>query len=219
MATKNMARTVIEGGRAGYNKWQRRSSNARARACERNIEARLRRETDFDDLVIPERVHVRKDFRDKLGPTRRWLRSQLGRPWDLVRGELFARFDTRTTPGRHIVFCHMLPSVGEEGDVSCKYCRREFVVDARGILRTPPPRVASWERQEPIPAGLDPCGWLDGRRVGARGPVLFWFTPTPAGAYRQAGRLTHEECVYWRALPQWFRKQHVSTAPLPFKRN
>jgi len=213
MATKDLARTVIEGGRYHGNCWDRRNSNARLRAMERDFARGLRRGGDFDALVIPRRECVRRWFRDKLGPTERWLRSNVGRPWDLVRSELFRRFDTRTTPGRHIVFCHMLPSVHDHSGIARGWI--EFIVDEQGILR----QLAPWKgparrRLEPLPPGIDPCGWLAGRRVGARGEVLFWFTPTPAGAFRQSGRLSARECVYWRALPAWFRERHVPAAPI-----
>jgi hypothetical protein len=217
MATKNLARTVIEGGRAGFNKWQRYHSHAQARGRARE---RLRSSADYDALVIPPVDPLSPVFRDKLGPTRRWLRSQRGQPWDQVRSELFARFDTRTTPGRHILFCHMLLSVHDESDPPCRFCREEFRVDGQGILRDGRPQLwPDWRPPERMPEGLDPCGWLAERRVGARGPVLFWFTPTPAGAYRQAGRLSEAECAYWRALPEWYRKQHEPGAPVPVKRN
>src|SRR5262245_56075467 len=55
MSTKNLARTVIEGGRSHHNCWLRRYSNAQARSGERNLEASLRYETDFEGVVVPAR--------------------------------------------------------------------------------------------------------------------------------------------------------------------
>jgi hypothetical protein len=218
MATKNLARTVIEGGRTSWNQWIRRHSHGRARAREREIEARLPYQTDFDDLVIPGRAQVWRSFDDKLGPTRRWLTSQIGRPWKLVHSELFERFDTRTTPGRHIVFDHMLPSVRQHGH--CERGRARFIVDAHGILRGVPRERWRHRQPEPLPRlPVPPCDWLANRRVGVRGAALFWFTATPAGAFRQAGRLSDDDCAIWRALPEWFRKQHDPAAPLHTIRN
>src|SRR5678815_2009635 len=99
MATKNLARTVIEGGRAHYNRFQRRHSNSVERTHAHVLERELCRAQELDDVVFEPRQHVYRGFHDKLGPARRWLRSQVGRPWDKVQSELFARFDSRTTAG------------------------------------------------------------------------------------------------------------------------
>lgn len=44
-----------------------------------------------------------KSFSDRLGPLRRLLRSQVGRPWAKVEGEIRRAFDTRTVIGRHLL--------------------------------------------------------------------------------------------------------------------
>ena|SRR5204863_621192 len=133
MSTKNLSRTVIEGGRTHYSAWARRHSNGLDRVREREVSTRLLRSTDFDGEAYPGRPSVYRAFHDKLGPAARWLQSQVGRPWVKVRSELFARFDTRTTAGRHILFCHVLPAVevGRKGGLR----RVRFRVDRHGILR------------------------------------------------------------------------------------
>jgi hypothetical protein len=88
--------------------------------------------TDFDDVVYRPRKKVWRDFSDKLGPAGRFLSSQVGRPWSKVHSELFARFDTRTTAGRHILFDHVLKTIREGYGLGARY---RFFVDARGILR------------------------------------------------------------------------------------
>jgi hypothetical protein len=124
MATKDLARTAIEGGRAYRNCWDRRHSHARVRSGERNVEASLRYRTDFDDLIMPERERVPVSFHDKLSAPERWLARQSGRPWSLVRSELFARFDRRTTAGRHVdcVLWRSLPP----------WCRERLAPSAAG---------------------------------------------------------------------------------------
>jgi hypothetical protein len=208
MATKNLSRTVIEGGRAGDNRWERRRSNKQVRVEASAVLAQLRHESARDGVVLPRRKPVRKCFRDKLGPARRWLARQVGRPWNAVRSEVFTRFDTRSTPGRHIVFDHLLPWV-EHGD-RCLMMWAEFAVDRHGILRrvTHPTRVVSndWRRVLPDD-GRDIERWLDGRLIAERGGALFWFVATPFGAFRQHARLTESEGAVWRALPKWFRDE------------
>jgi len=130
MATKNLARTVIEGGRYAGNTVARRASNGVQRTRVRGVSGALVRGADADSAVYPRREVVYRSFADKLGPAKRWLASQVGRPWNKARSELFARFDIRTTPGRHIVFDHLLPEV--EG---ARRFRKDYVVDRSGILR------------------------------------------------------------------------------------
>jgi hypothetical protein len=130
MATKNLARTVIEGGRYSGNTVDRRASNAVQRRRGRRVSGALVSGADADFTLYPVRTIVYREFADKLGPAKRWLASQVGRPWNKARSELFARFDIRTTPGRHIVFEHLLPEV--EGP---RRFRKDYVVDRSGILR------------------------------------------------------------------------------------
>jgi len=136
MSTKNLARTVLEAGRMSSGTWGRREDNARLRNAVRTRLASLRDEDEMDDLSLPVFKKRNRHLDDKLGPPRRWLASQIGRPWDLVRSELFRRFDTRTTAGRHIVFDHMLHWVetGPRRSYLCG-CRPDFRVDRHGILR------------------------------------------------------------------------------------
>jgi len=130
MATKNLARTVIEGGRTRGNSWARRSSNGVQRTNVRRVSGALVKGADADFAVYPVRKVVYRQFADKLGPAERWLERQVGRPWNKVRSELFARFDIRTTPGRHILFDHVLPDV--EGPPNR---RPDYMVGRAGILR------------------------------------------------------------------------------------
>jgi len=130
MATKYLARTVIEGGRRPGNTWDRRASNRTHRTHARRVSNALLNRLDTEFTIYPVRRVVWRTFNDKLGPAERWLAAQVGRPWDKVRSDLFARFDIRTTPGRHIVFDHLLPEV--EGQ---RRFRPDFLVDRAGILR------------------------------------------------------------------------------------
>src|SRR5262245_28848912 len=135
MATKNLARTVIEGGRTGFNQNERNYSHRSERARTRAYLDRGRADPWIFDNGSPEpRPIVPKRFDDKLAPGRRWLRSQIGCPWDEVRARMVATFDTRTLAGRHIVYDHMLQDVVDCFDETHRW-RSWFVVDAQGILR------------------------------------------------------------------------------------
>jgi hypothetical protein len=211
MSTKNLARTVIEGGRDRYSSWARRHSNAVDRTKEREVSTRLLRSTDLDGEVYSRRPSVFRGFHDKLSPAARWMESQVGRPWDKVRGELFARFDTRTTAGRHILFDHVLPSV--EGGPRGFLPRVAFRVDRHGILRRAP--RSTWKRWKPrsLPREAEILAWLASRRVAERGRRLYWFLPTESERYRQDRVLDLEEAERWRSLPRWFQEQHDGLQP------
>jgi hypothetical protein len=137
MSTKNLSRTILEAGRTSEGTWGRREDNRVDRARTRQALAAVRDAHDLDDVALPLSKKTNRHLDDKLGAPERWLGSHVGRPWDKVRGELFARFDTRTLAGHHIVFGHMLPWV-DDGTLDTCFHRRKFVVDRHGILRRAP---------------------------------------------------------------------------------
>jgi hypothetical protein len=207
MSTKDLSRTVIEGGRSHGNCHDRRDSHRGERRGVHQALDQIRDDHDADEILLAPRRQVSSSFYDKLAPAERWLRKQAGRPWDKVRGELFARFDTRTTAGRHIVFDHLLASVQVEA-LAPRWSRLIMFVGRGGILRVVEraprsPRMWPWTR----PAWLD---WLAGRRIATRGPVRFWLEPTPHERFRQSRRLDEDELAFWDALPAWFRVDHES---------
>ena len=141
MSTKNLARTLIEGGRSRWNKSERSTSHREERALTRAYLTRALQQRGELDEVIGRRSKVFKDFRDKLGPPRRWLRSRAGRPWNKVRAEMFERFDPRSLAGQHILFGHLLQEVQMSGDDHLRGSwQYRFFVDAHGILRELPVR-------------------------------------------------------------------------------
>lgn len=204
MSTKNLARTVIEGGRARRNTFDRRSSNSAYRRGVRQELTRERINEAFGEVVYSRRKSVGRCFSDKLSPGERWLGKQVGRPWNKVRSELFQRFDIRTTAGRHIVFDHLLRMVREFTNLEGQHC--DFRVDRHGILRKEQAR----ERFRYVQRGAPQIAnavyqWLAGRRVGERGGRYYWFEPTAFDGYRQAKELTPGERSRFCALPLEFQ--------------
>lgn len=191
MSTKNLARTVIEGGRHRYNKWDRRYSHAETRAHEKAYLSEVKEDLEnwYDYDIEPTRP-VYKGFSDKLGPMHRWLASQCGKPWSEVRSLISTEFDTRTTAGRHIVYDHMLNQVslsldeprrryyyGPE-DPTLSYYSHQFYVDDSGILRQKT-RIARPNKDKvPFFNTNSIANWLSGRTVGKVGNKLFWFVPS-----------------------------------------
>ncbi|HVW30570.1 MAG TPA: hypothetical protein VHC69_34680 [Polyangiaceae bacterium] len=175
---------------------------------------------DIDSALYEPRTPIRAYFHDKLAPAQRWMRSQVGRPWDKVRGELMLRFDTRTTAGRHIVFDHLLQSV-QIDETATRFWPFDFKVDRYGILR----ELTRTRYRRPVshPALPEPesmlLDWMDRRRVGERDTHLYWFVPTPAGAFRQASPLDETDAARWRSLPIWFRERWDAFAAPPPERS
>lgn len=121
---KDMSKVVIERQRHGHSLRNRKTG---LRILNYEVDR------DYDDL--PKRVsgsrnkHLRtagrsevKSFSDLLGPLRRYLRKNVGRPWDKVYSELAQHMDKRKTTGIH-VFQHVEREVkqhcftGDDGKV------------------------------------------------------------------------------------------------------
>jgi hypothetical protein len=214
MSTKNLARTVIEGGRTGYSRFMRRHSHAVERAHAHQVERRLAGADALDDVLFEPRKIAYRGFSDKLGPAWRWLRSQVGRPWDKVRSELFARFDARTTPGRHILFGHMLAEV-DQGTQTRFAPYYRFRVSRHGILQNvETQRYRSTYRKPPLPEPESELrAWLGGRRVARREQRLYWLKRTEHDRFRQERELTSDEVARFEGLPRWFREPFEGWEP------
>lgn len=212
MSKKNIARSALEGGRNHYNRWDRRNTNARLRARERDAFSRLRDREEAEEVEHPRRQPVYADFQDKLGPAFRWFKAQAGRPWTKVLSEITQRFDTRTTAGRHVLYDHLLPSLEPSPYFSHL---RSVYVDRHGILRRVPEQKRNGTGPKLHWLSPDTKQWLQGRRIAQRGEHAYWFVPTESGAFRQANRLTKEEEERFGAIPEalrprlapWFREE------------
>lgn len=204
MSTKRLSRTVIEGGRGNFNKWDRRYSHAEERAAEKEFCKKVQLCPEMaDELDIDSLRHVGKDFTDKLSPMERWLDSQVGKAWSEVRSEVFKKFDTRTTAGRHITFDHLLRSVEEaasgfnssgyvvnpeielEKEQPHSYYRSwaAFYVDSKGILQG----SSKWKRHNYYSSKyenlvtqdfIDIADWLDGRMIIEKDGDFHWLVST-----------------------------------------
>ncbi len=208
MSKKNLARTVIEGGRYTGNKWDRRNSHAENRAELRNYMQEVRLDPDnYDEYDIEPTQHVYKGFRDKLGPMYRWLNSQVGRPWDEVYADVKKSFDVRTTAGRHIVYDHLLSSVEitenprfrwsyVPEDPTTSYSDNDFYVDDKGILQKKRYLGRRRYREKVPPFDTNRiANWLSGRIVGKVGNKLFWFVP--ATKSKKRGGYSHIWATQW----------------------
>lgn len=210
MSTKNLSRTIIEGGRHNYNKWDRHHSHAEERARLKNYLGEVMEDLEnyYEHDIEPIR-HVGKGFDDKLAPIYRWLRAQVGQPWDDVRSKLFETFDTRTTAGRHIVFDHLLQSVQVDkeehrryyygpDDHTASYSDNDYYVDENGILQKKRYINRRFMRDKPPPFDTKRiANWLSGRIVGKVGNKYFWFIPVGKAKKHKGMSYTHTWKTEW----------------------
>lgn len=188
MSRKNLSRTVIEGGRYRRNQYDRNHSHRIERATTRAWIDRARADHEEAEFTAPpSRPRVRKLFYDKLAPAMRWIDSRVGRPWNHVYAELCATFDRRTIAGAHVVDAHMLDAVAR-GDLSVRGGRRDFYVDAHGILRRGWMYRRSWQKVR-----RDILAWSRGCRAELTSSGWWWFCRVGAGprCYDPACRSRH----------------------------
>jgi hypothetical protein len=199
MSTKRLSKTVIEGGRYGRNKYERRYSHVEVRAQERDYLKVVVNDPELaDELDIDQLQPVYQGFTDKLAPMYRWLKAQVGRVWDEVRSEVFTKFDTRTTAGRHITFDHLLKEVvdtesgfdeyGRMADPNIPvertgrggyYSFSDYYVDQDGILQETTRNKRRYRYQSISEQEYkDVANWLNGRMIMEHQGALHWLTPS-----------------------------------------
>ena len=216
MSTKNLARTVIEGGRY---RWALLALPIREpRAARRARASRLARGRGAampDDLTIRPVWKVGRWFHDKLGPSVRWLASQVGRPWDLVRGELVAQVrpaDDRRAPHR------LRPHASvDHGRGHVRLLRAplrlssHFLIDRHGLLRRVRPRpryVAAAARTPAAPRARARRVAARPARGRARRRAVLVHTDTRPAATASTTVSTTPTPRSGDPLPDWFRACH-----------
>lgn len=172
MSTKNLSRTIIEGGRYSGNKYQRRMSNRQVRSRSRAFVRDAMMLLDPDDLgAAPARVPVRKEFSDKVRPVMRWMESHAGQSWDDVHSKIRRKFDTRTIAGQHVVFDHMIGGVRMLHEHCLYPTWGGLTVGSDGILRHE-------QRKRYRSPRRDWRKWAGVRKVADYGgESVFWMNP------------------------------------------
>lgn len=113
-----------------------------------------------------------KEFSDLLGPLRKYLRKQVGRPWNTIYSELSATLDKRSLSGRHIwghilsdieVHCYM----GIDGKVYSRKPYQSWPVD--GLFVHPTTGLVCWAKKTRFryvaPLDLTVVDLADGRKL------------------------------------------------------
>jgi hypothetical protein len=157
-----MKKVVVERPRSG-SRGRNRKFGARLRYVEgHDYEEQPRKALGFESYRSAKCAE--KEFTDVLNPLERFLRSNLGRPWDKVYSELCAGLDKRKTTGLHI-FQHLKHMVisdcyfGEDGKVYSYgwggYPVRAFYVHPRTGLLCEVRRQSKRERNRELRPDID----------------------------------------------------------------
>lgn len=147
---RDMAKVVTERPRHGHaNKSKKTSLRVR----------RYESEDQLDDL--PKRISsgrhrqhgwMAKEFSDRIGPLKRFLRSRVGKNWDKVYSELSQNLDKRSLTGRHI-WLHVWMEVErdcviEGGKIFCREAhlgRRQEIW--KSLYVHPETKILSWAKK------------------------------------------------------------------------
>ncbi|QSJ15335.1 hypothetical protein JYQ62_26285 [Nostoc sp. UHCC 0702] len=100
MSEHRLSEIVIERPRGGM-----RISLKKFKGFKKQLD-KLTEEASEDGLLSPyliKPINKSKYLSDHLGPLRRFLRSQVGQPWNDVYSELCQRLDTKTMAGQHVL--------------------------------------------------------------------------------------------------------------------
>jgi len=135
MATKNLARTIMEGGRRGYNKYERRYSNGVLRSKERDYIRNCIKDPEHSiDKAEPKRKKVVKEFYDRLMPLHRKVDRHLGKTWGELRGQINKKYDSRKLKDWHMLdHLYQMMFFGSKADSKLAYFAN-YIVNENDII-------------------------------------------------------------------------------------
>jgi len=129
----------------------------------------------------------RKEFSDRLGPLRRYLDSQVGRPWSKIEGDFRKALDTRTVIGRHLwdhalreveLQCRMTPD-GRPVTLRGYPVRHLYVHPRTGLLLRPNPiRIDEHRARQKRMADVKKINLNARTRAEKEGDLWFHFIDT-----------------------------------------
>lgn len=160
----DMAKVVTERPRRGHSepskKWGRRLSKAEYVLDDHGASrAPIARRRQYGSNW--------KEFSDLLGPLRRYLRAQVGRPWDKIWSEITQTLDSRSLTGQHI-FDHIRWEVEQEawiGDDGRLYHKRRWgsIELLTGLFVHPVSGILCYKSERP--RGFRAGRWLAAQRA------------------------------------------------------
>lgn len=216
MATRNLARTVIEAGRTPSSKLGRKRLRRMERHAARRYCYNAARLIELEELPSQPHIMPRDDeFQqaDKLGAAMRWMQSRCGHPWDDTFSDLSIKFRGRGIALSHVVDEHMLDWV--DMGIIYRYTRYEFRIEDGCLQENKQTKHPHSPYSHYHTTSLKALAWASERKINRYGLVMYWVIKkirrTLEGwtyySYPQANRLTSEEITYFLALPKRIQKE------------
>ena len=190
MSTKNISRTINEGGRASYAKDRRKEYHSLTRAKTRDWLSKVRQDLsiteDSDHYTNVKNVATKRslrDFADKTAVVNRWLFRNVNQPWNDVKSKIISMFDTNTVTGHHNAYDHFINNVeynttkiALEGFdfFAVNYYAPIFYVDDGILLVRPRQKKPRYYKLNKFDY-TEICNFLKGRVIAKIGDHLFWF--------------------------------------------
>lgn len=182
MSTKSLQRTPLEAGHTGHHNAANKIERASIRAKTRQAVGKLKHDSEEDFFVPEPKVSVEHD--DRLGAIKRWIRSQVNRPWNKVFSEIKERFDARSLAGYHIIYGHLIHSVLTHAEyelhkkryANYPYSRDMLYIDKHGILKLAKAKKLGipWRESKEYKLKVEKAAWLAGREICLQGAIPFW---------------------------------------------
>jgi len=174
MATKNLAKTILEAGRIDRYKVNNEKSKRSIRTEERNYLSRVKNDPEAADSIAPPRQKkIYKLQGDKLGAVYKFLDSWVGKSWNRAYSDMKKKFNPKSLPGYHVMYDHIMKDVHpNEDSLRHRYGSHwsdQYWVDDNGILRKKPQARRGKFAIGPV------VSWLSNRRLGKFGQKYYWF--------------------------------------------
>lgn len=178
MATKNLGRSAIEGGRTGWYKVRVSEIEDSLRTSTRTYKHRVQNDVEaWENEAEPVRrpYGKRGNQTDKLAGTYRMLDKLVGKPWAKVYALICEKFDGRTLAGRHVLIDHITNYVAPNKEAAdLQY--HLYYIDDHGFFQ----KKEGYSHNRYTPHRLSKkfadkiSTWLDGRSIIQMGSKLYW---------------------------------------------
>lgn len=204
MSTKRLSRTIIERGKRGSDKEERKQQIIKSRRKARNFCT-----TYCEDSVEPfyKARHYYREFGDRLSALDSFLKAHIGQPWDKIYSKLCAIRSRKTIQGHHFIqhakdFVFSSTGAGRDIKWTWGYYIEDGILlyDKYKPLRYPRLRRDILKRYE---------DWIGNRKIKLIGSKYFWYDPvkstviyldgvrrTYVSAWRQGIAMNEEEIGY-----------------------
>lgn len=209
MASRNLARTVVEGGHPNWYKHDVAFLRRKERQRERRFCKKLLADPELWDEQPPLLTEKSGWWDNKhdhyAASVDKWLQAQSGRRWDEILSELTNTYDTRKTRNYILLerICGMVCLIAHSNGETCWH---RFMVED-GILKTNRSHWrVRWWREKRLVSDEQLRDWLGNRTITIKDGHVHWMILSPG---------THEMCFdmfsRWNAVLQRWQARHAET--------